>query len=185
MKVTLLTLLLSVLCLGKVDPPNYDFSLDELKIFSPFNKLEDIQKKYQNLSLIEDNGALKIYKTYHTQLRYKFPVLFQTKKGVVTDFYARLPAYFLHDVFHQSLINRYKMQDHYHKDQEQAVYIWKNRENIHHVYSGACSITCFPIYYAQYPEKHDFGAFTPIIKKLHQSYLDNFGSVKVPLEMKK
>lgn len=184
MKILIILIIFSTMNFGKVDPPNYDFSLDELKIFSPFNKFEDIQKKYKSITLVEDAGGTKVYKAYHTQLRYKFPVLFQVRKGVVTDFYARLPAYFLHNVFHQSLINRYKKQDHYHKDQEQAVYIWKNRNNIHHVYSGACSITCFPIYYAQYPEKHDLGEFIPIIKKLHQSYLDNFGERKVKEEKK-
>jgi len=163
---------------AKVDPPNYNFSLDELKIFSPFTKLEDIKKKYTNLTIVENSNGLITYKTYHTQLRYKFPVLFQVKNDVVTDFYARLPAYFLHDVFHQSLINRYKKQDYYHKDQEQAVYIWKDKENINHIYSGACSITCFPIYYAQYPKKHNFGNYIPVIKKLHNNYMDNFGERK-------
>jgi hypothetical protein len=170
--------------MAKVDPPNYDFSLDELKLFSPSSKLANIQKKYPGMLKIKEEAGFTIYRAYVAQLRYKFPVLLQVKDGVVADFYARLPTYFLHNVFHQSLINRYKMQDHYHKDQEQAVYIWKNRDNIHHVYSGACTITCFPMYYTQYPEKHSFGAYTPLIKKMHKTYLDFFGKIKDKEEKK-
>ena len=157
-----------------VKEPNYDFSLDELKKFSPFQNFAEIKKKYPNIKKIKSSNGFTIYKAYHTQLRYKFPILIQVKDNLITDFYARLPAYFLHDVFHQSLINRYKMQDHYKKVEEQAIYIWKDRDNIHHVYSGACSITCFPIYYAQYPKDHQFGKLTPILKIIHNNYVENF-----------
>lgn len=170
----ILILLYSTHLIALVKEPNYDFSLDELKVFSPFEKLEDVKKKFPNIQKIKENNGFEIYKAYHTQLRYKFPILIQVKKGIITDFYARLPAYFLHDIFHQSLINRYKMQDHYLKHEEQAIYIWKNRDNIHHVYSGACTITCFPIYYSQYPSKHDFGSLVPIIKIIHNNYVENF-----------
>lgn len=170
----LVLIIFSINSFALVKEPNYDFSLDELKIFSPMNPLAPIKEKYPDLKKVKEENGFAIYKTYHTQLRYKFPILIQVKKDTITDFYARLPAYFLHDVFHQSLINRYKMQDYYKKHEEQAIYIWKPRDNIHHVYSGACSITCFPIYYAQYPDKHDFGALVPIIKIIHNNYVENF-----------
>lgn len=163
-----------------VKEPNYDFSLEELKIFTPLQSFEAVEKKYQGqLKKIKDENGFIIYRTYHTQLRYKFPILIQVKNKTITDFYARLPTYFLHDVFHQSLINRYKMQDHYKKHEEQAIYIWKNRDNIHHVYSGTCTITCFPLYYAQYPDKHTFSGLIPIIKKVHQNYIDSFEKLSI------
>lgn len=144
------TLLLPFSGFAKVDPPNYDFSLDTLKVFMPGEKLEDLKKKYsKTLELQKSERGVSLYKVYVKQLRYKFPVFFQIKDSVVIDFYARLPAYFLHDIFHQSVINRFGKQDKYFKKEEAAVYIWNKKENIH-VYSGGCTITCFPIYYTVY-----------------------------------
>ena len=37
------------------------------------------------------------------------------------------------------------MQTSYKKVEEQAVYIWK-KDDITIIYSGACTITCFPVY---------------------------------------
>lgn len=86
------------------------------------------------------------------QERYVFPLHAQAKDGKFTDFMARLPQYFSHDLFHQALINKFGKQDSYLKKDETAIYHWKNRDGLRHVYVGACTITCFPIYYAVYPE---------------------------------
>lgn len=156
---------------AKVDPPNYDFSLDRLKKFIPGNSLQKALDQGKNgqafnaQTLSEENGY-KITKIYIKHVRYKFPLLLQSSQGQITDFYARLPAYFLHDIFHQSLINRLGPQDIYKKVEEHAVYVWKSKESLNHVYSGACSITCFPVYYSVYPEKGAGGNYRPLVKRL-------------------
>tara|TARA_Y100000768_G_scaffold209963_1_gene158157 strand:- start:31810 stop:32232 length:423 start_codon:yes stop_codon:yes gene_type:complete len=114
----------------------------------PGKSLEDIQKSYPDKKLKMTHGAYKTYQFSVEHIRYKFPIFVQTKAGVVTDFFARLPAYFLHDIFHQSLINRYGDQDVYKKVEDQAYYLWKNEKGLKHIYYGACSITCFPVHYA-------------------------------------
>lgn len=149
--------------LALVEPPNYDFSIDKFQEFMPGKILAKDHQKNTEF----DKKGFKTYKIYIEHIRYKFPLFVQTKNDIITDFFARLPAYFLHDVFHQSLINRLGDQDVYKKVEEQAVYIWKNKKNLRHFYSGACSITCFPIYYAVRIEKHDYGKdFVPLIEKL-------------------
>ena len=142
---------------SKVDPPNYDFSVDKFQLFMPGAKLADIEKVYKVKELSFKQNQFKTYKFYIEHIRYRFPIFVQFNGNTVTDFHARLPAYFLHDVFHQSLINRLGKQDIYKKVEEQALYLWKNKNGKKHVYSGGCSITCFPIYYAVKPVQHKFG----------------------------
>ncbi|MEC7277450.1 MAG: hypothetical protein VXV96_14115 [Bdellovibrionota bacterium] len=132
--------------LSEVEPPNYNFSLDTLKDFYPGKTLGKIKTKYKNVTLEFDKGASKIYKTYITHIRYKFPIYFRIFEDKTVSLFARLPSYFLHDVFHQSLINRYQKQDEYNKVGNTAVYIWKDKENLKLTYQGQCTITCFPMY---------------------------------------
>lgn len=139
---------LSFLTLGKVDPKNYNFSLNKFDVFMPGKMMVDIDKVYPKKELVQKTDQFQTYKYYVTHIRYKFAVLVQYHKGKVTDFHARLPNYFLHDIFHQSLINKLGKQDIYKKQDEQAVYIWKNKNDKRHYYTGACTITCFPIFYA-------------------------------------
>lgn len=151
----LLTLFLSQLLLpnllnsyAKVDPPNYDFSLEAFQPFMPGSSLELIKKSNPKGELQSESGGFSIYKFYIAHIRYKFPIFVQFYDGKVVDFHARLPQYFLHDIFHQSLINRYKKQDKYLNSEEQSVYIWNNIQGNKMIYSGACTITCFPIDYS-------------------------------------
>lgn len=153
---------------AKVDPPNYDFSLDKFKLFMPGNKLPQIEAKYKFKELAFKSANFTTYKFYVEHIRYKFPIFVQFQKGVVTDFYARLPQYFLHDIFHQSLINRIGTQDVYKKVDEHAVYVWKNKDGLRHSYSGACTITCFPLYYSvRGIANKPSGDYTPLIKKFN------------------
>jgi hypothetical protein len=141
-------LILPLLLSAKVDPPNYNFSLDTFRDFWPGTALSSIQKKYEKGTIIKKEETTTTYRFYVAQLRYKFPIFIQVYQGQVLDFYGRLPTYFLHDVFHQSLINRFKQQDIYKKIEANAIYIWKNRQKANLIYSGTCTITCFPIYFA-------------------------------------
>lgn len=133
---------------AKVEAKNYDFSLEQFRLFQPGAKKSDISNTYKAETLIFKEGQFETYRYYVEQIRYKFPVFVQFHNGVVTDFYAKLPSYFLHDLFHQSLINKIGPQDKYKKVEEQAIYIWTNKDNSQHVYFASCTITCFPVYYA-------------------------------------
>ena len=132
--------------LGKVDPPNYNFSLDQLDKFKPGQGKDEVEKKFEKGEIIEQGGDRVVVKYYVAHLRYKFPIFVQFYKGQVLDYYARLPQYFLHDVFHQSLIKRFGKQNKYFKKEESAIYEWDNKDNVKIVYHGSCTITCFPIY---------------------------------------
>lgn len=132
---------------AKVEPPNYNFSLDTFNDFWPGASLTAIEKKYGKGLLVKNIAPIKTYKFSVEQLRYKFPVFIQVYQGKILDFYGRLPTYFLHDIFHQSIINRYGVQDIYKKIEQNAIYIWKNKKNARIIYSGTCTITCFPIYF--------------------------------------
>lgn len=132
---------------AKVEAPNYDFSLDALSDFYPDRPVSSLEGKHGKPEEMSSKGDVKTLKYYVAHIRYKFPVIVQTKDGMITDFFARLPSYFLHDVFFQSLVNRYGKQTSYKKVGEEAVYTWE-KDSLKHVYSAACTITCFPIFYA-------------------------------------
>lgn len=148
-KVILLSLILglSIKTYSQVDPPNYNFSLDKFDAFMPGSKLSEVQKTYGKGEAVFKKDPYTTYRFFIEHIRYKFVILVQTKEDEIIDFHANLPTYFLHDIFHQSLINRLGKQSKYARENEQAVYVW-NKEKLIHTYSGACSITCFPIYYA-------------------------------------
>ena len=92
---------------------------------------------------------------YVKQLRYRFSVMVQIEGNKVVDFFATLPSYFLHDVFHQSLINRLGKQTRYFYQENSAVYLWKNKKGIDFIYRATCTITCFPIYLAGRPSERN------------------------------
>ncbi len=132
---------------AKVESPNYNFSVDTLQDFIPDASLESIEKKYGKGSVEKGSGGTQTLKFFVSHIRYKFPVLVQVNEGKVLDMYARLPSYFLHDVFLHSLVNRLGKQTTYKKTGEHAYYVWE-KENLRYIYDGACTITCFPIFYA-------------------------------------
>lgn len=135
---------------ANVEAPNYDFSVDTLNELFPGKAVADIQSKYGKGEEINLAAGLKTHKFNVAHIRYKFPVLIQEKDGVVQDMFARLPSYFLHDIFLQSLVNRMGKQTNYKKVEEEAFYIWE-KDGFKHVYSAACTITCFPIFYSVQP----------------------------------
>ena len=109
--------------------PNYDFSIDNLKVFFPNSTREAIEKIAGKGSLIKNNENIVIKRYYVAQLRYKFPVFVQFYQDKSVDFFARLPSYFLHDLFHQALINRYGEQNRYIRIENSALlYMAEYRE---------------------------------------------------------
>ncbi len=152
---------------AKVEAPNYNFSLDTLSDFFPEKDRAELEKKYGKAEVMINKNGVETVKFYVAHIRYKFPVIVQTKEGKVLDFFAKLPSYFLHDVFFQSLVNRIGKQKEYKKIGEEAVYIWE-KDSLKHVYSAACTITCFPIFYTVFPAESKNG-FKPLIETMKQS----------------
>ena len=132
----------------KIENPIYPvFNLDDLSPFSPGGTINSIPKTFGVGEDVKLDKALEIKKFYITHNAYKFPIWVQYFNKTIIDFYTRLPSYFLHDTFHQSLINRYGKQNIYALKDSTAVYTWEN-DSTKRVYSGGCTITCYPIYYA-------------------------------------
>jgi hypothetical protein len=156
---------------AKVEAPNYNFSLDTLADFFPEKKIDEIEKKYGKAEVMSTKNGTVTQKYYVAHIRYKFPVIVQTKEGKVLDFFAKLPSYFLHDIFFQSLVNRIGKQNSYKKVGEEAVYQWE-KDNLKHVYSAACTITCFPIFYTVFPTQKASG-FKPLIEAMKESVQNN------------
>jgi hypothetical protein len=131
-----------------IEAPNYNFDFDSLTIFMPGKAFEAVQTKLGVGEQIGRQGDVILYRFYVRHVRYKFPVFVQVYQGNILDFTARLPSYFLHDTFHQALINRFRKQDKFQHQDNTSVYMWLDREGADITYSGACTITCFPIFVA-------------------------------------
>jgi hypothetical protein len=151
---------------AKVDPPNYDFSLENLKPFFPGESKQALIAKHGE-GLILKNGFVETRRFYVSQIRYKFPVVVTFYQDQVVDMFATLPSYFLHDIFHQSLINRFGKQDKFINYNGTALYTWANKDNKNLNYSSTCTITCFPLYFSASMANPPQGAyFTPLIDSL-------------------
>lgn len=139
---------------AKVDPPNYDFTLDTLKAYMP-GSAYDPKKDKMKPTLYKGSKKTAIYLINITYSRYKFPMYLQVSDGVITDFYATLPTYFLDNLFHADLIKRYGKQDIFKKPEKTAVYVWKPKADrkVGIVYSSTCTVTCFPLFLTVIDEK--------------------------------
>lgn len=129
-----------------VEEPNYDFTFDKFETFLPGQTLEQVKLKYPSVKLINKSGSTETYEVDIIHVRYKFPLYFQIKDSKIVDYYAKLPSYFLHDTFHQSLINRFGKQNKYYNLNNHSYYIWNNAKGLTVTYNGACTITCFPVF---------------------------------------
>jgi hypothetical protein len=148
-----------------VDPANYNFSLDQLAVFKPGSDIKGAIEKYGKAELIDKNSKTKTLRFYVAHIRYKFAVIVRIAEEKVVDFHARLPAYFLHDVFHQSMLNRYGKQNFYRLINGTAVYLWENKEGVNYLYNGTCTITCFPVYLSAYPKEPPFKGYKPLYEE--------------------
>jgi hypothetical protein len=165
----IVALLTTVTLYGEVTPPNYFFTLEQLKPFHPGQELAAAKKRYPQNSLLRESGEISLHQFDLSYQRYKFPVMVQSFGGKVLDMFARLPSYFLHNLFHQSLIDIYGKQERYFKQERSAIYIWNNEKGNRHIYSGSCSITCFPDYYSVSPVTPPAAvgpSFIPIIDQI-------------------
>jgi hypothetical protein len=114
----------------------------------------------------KDRGTIWKYKVSH--LRYVFDMYIQFQDEIVTDIYVMLPSYFLHDIFHQTIIDKYGMQDKYLNENEHSIYVWSKVKGMRVFYEAACTIQCFPIYYSVVGLEivKNMNGFTPIIQAL-------------------
>ncbi|OFZ48463.1 MAG: hypothetical protein A2381_03460 [Bdellovibrionales bacterium RIFOXYB1_FULL_37_110] len=161
-----LLITISLPAFAKVEAFNYNFSLEILEDFYPDKTLESIEKKYNKGANISSNADYKIIKYLINHQRYTFPVFVQYYKDKSVDFYVRLPSYFMHDIFHESLIKKLGKQDTYSKYEESASYTWKNVKDTQHFYRAECTITCFPIFYSVITKKSDLPGYLPILKQM-------------------
>lgn len=138
-------LLLSLSAFGKVEAPNYNFGLKTLEKFYPGRSIADLKADYGEGELLRQQGAMEMRRFMVKQLEFKFPVIIQTEEGKIQDMHAQLPSFFLHNIFHQSLIDQIGKQQKYLRVEEEAVYVWE-KEDFKYTYSAACTITCFPIF---------------------------------------
>ena len=176
-KIFLLTIFFIALCPSsfcqevKTKIPNYDFSLDSLKAFFPGSNLEDIEKEVGKGEVMKKGENFLIKKYYIAQIRYKFPVFVQYNERKSLDFFARLPTYFLHDLFHQSLINRYGPQNKYINLDSSSLYVWNNAKGFKIIYNGACTITCFPQFlFVSRPEDPKIDSYRSLIDQFREPF---------------
>lgn len=127
---------------AKVEAPNYHFSIDEFNPYLPNQSIEPASGQFQTL---RKTATTLLLQTEIKQERYQIPLFITAEKNIIIDMYAKLPSYFLHDVFFESLRKKYGKQTDYKKKDEHAIYTWE-REDISITYSAACTITCFPIF---------------------------------------
>jgi hypothetical protein len=131
---------------SKVIPPNYQFQLKNLQEFYPQKNIGPLLKKYKS-KIIKKWGQFTIHKFEIQHQRYHFYLFLQVdKNGSITDFYTKLPSYFLHNVFHQDIIDLHGAQKKYLLKKELAIYTWSKPE-FSIIYSATCTVTCFPIFY--------------------------------------
>lgn len=132
---------------AKVDPPNYKFDLKTFDDFFPDRPVDILKKKFLENEVLSKQSDITTNKYLLKEKNYFLKVFTQERGNKVEDFFVRLPSYFLHDVFFQSLVNRYGKQKIYKKQNEEALYIWEDKD-LKHVYSAVCTITCFPVFYS-------------------------------------
>src|SRR5690606_38739359 len=149
---------------AKVEAPNYNFNLDTLNDFFPGKPIGPVIAKFGKAEPMGKQSGVETLKFQVSQRNYKFTVITQVKDGVIEDFLARLPSYFLHDTFFQAIVNRHGKQNTYKKTGEEAFYVW-NKDPLKHVYSAGCTITCFPIFYSVFKTDTERNSLLQKMKK--------------------
>lgn len=134
--------------LAQIEPPNYDFSLKTFETFMPGSNQKEVEALYPKGELLNKKGDSSTYRYYVAHIRYRFPVIVQYFQNKIIDSYATLPSYFLHDVFHQSLINKWGKQKEFEQKNGTSQYRWAIAQGISITYQATCTITCFPLFVA-------------------------------------
>jgi hypothetical protein len=151
-KTFLLSLLLSTIIpvYALVEPPGKHFSLEKILPLGVGNRFtaEELPDGTRNPKLVHRLKGLETYRLEIIHQTYYFIGFLKVKDEIIVNNYFRLPPYFLHDVFLQSLQTKFNKQQRYLKLEETAYYWWED-EKIKRIYGGACTITCFPEFYSE------------------------------------
>ena len=146
--VFILSILFCPLTAGQVMPPNDNFFLDSLQVFYPGNSLKNIQEKYGKPETYGQGEGGQIYRFSVPHPRYRFGVFVQIENDTSVAFWASLPTSLSHDIFHRKLIRSHGKQNLYFKKENSALFVWNDLNGTKLIYSGQCTITCFPHYLA-------------------------------------
>lgn len=137
-------LLISFPILAKVDAPDYSFTFDKLAPILPGKNKKLLDKKTWPLKLINKEQMINTYEGKLHHKNYNFTFFISTENEKILELFVKLPSYFLHDLFHQSLINRFKKQNKFYNQNSRSIYIWNNTDIGKITYTANCTITCFP-----------------------------------------
>ncbi len=151
MKKLLLFFCLSFQLFAETTIKESNFSLDRLMPFFPNSDFLKVKEGHPDFLTVSSESGPKIIRISYKSSGYLLPIYIHEKDNKVVDFFIRLPSYFVHDLFHQSLINKFGKQDSYFTSGQNALYLWNNKEGNRHIYAATCTITCFPIYYTVSP----------------------------------
>ena len=127
--------------------PNYNLVIESLSDFYPGKKLEDVEKAHGKGEITNDKGGVQTKKFLVSKNGLSFPVLVQFKDDVVIDFFVRFASSLPHNDFHKAFLKSLGPQSSYKPGNGDALYTWV-KTPLKHTYSAACTITCFPIFYA-------------------------------------
>ena len=128
--------------------------VNNFDLFSPPSPIGPIEKLYGKGREAKSPNEEVIQREY---VVHGSTLWIQLKEGRVIDFYANLPSFLSHDIFHQFLIRRYGAQGRYFKKNRSAIYQWDDKEGRRITYSGQCTLTCFPHYLSITPRKRPEG----------------------------
>lgn len=134
---------------AKIDPPNYILMLDALGDFSPGKNIQELDRRFGKGIVMNESGNITVRKYLVAPGQHQFSVMVQGKDDKILDFYTKLPSHFSHDEFLRKLIEKFGKQDSFKKLSREAVYTWTKDSN-RMVYSGACTITCYPQFFTFY-----------------------------------
>jgi hypothetical protein len=158
----------SPLSFSKVIPPNYNFNFTELEIFAPDKDFQVIAKKFPKNQIIEigDTDGIKKLLIKVIAKHYSYDVLLHTYQNKNLDFFVRLPSYFLHDFFHQDILDKFGKQTEYKKIKKTGIYRWE-KNGVINIYKATCTITCFPIAFTAYKKKYLIEKFVPFAQLIN------------------
>lgn len=162
----ILFLSVDILALEKSDSKN-SFTLSDIESYLPGKNISDELKTQIKAQLIQNKNDTKLWRFFIKENTYVIALFFQEKNNLILDLYLALPSYFLHDSFHQTLINKFGKQDRFLHHNGTSVYSWINKSDIEILYSATCTITCFPIFLNIYQKNNDSG-FIPFSKGLNR-----------------
>ena len=140
---------LSAICqTSPVDDPVYpQFEFGQLAPFQVGKLVSDIPVQFKPVEINLKN-ALKINRYELSHLGYKFPIFVQFAETIILDLFVRLPSYLLHDFFINLLLIITECSKNISSKIRLRFTLWTTNE-VKRVYSGGCTISCFPIFYTE------------------------------------